>query len=98
MRGEIIAPYLPSVFALGLAGLSLLPAVCGNPKVLATFLVAAVALGFWNALLRRSGRRPRLEIAIKKQHYMQAFGQGAILLYWGWYWPTVYETLHLIVA
>ena len=94
----MLAPYLPSVFALALAGLGLLPAVRENPKVLAAFLVAAVALVLWNALLRRGGRRPRLEIAIKKQHYMQAIGQGAILLYWGWYWPPVYESLHLIVA
>jgi len=96
MRGQRIAPYLPSVFALALVGLGLLPVVRENPKVLATFLVAAAVLVLWNALLRR--RVPRLEIAVRKQHYMQAFGQGAILLYWGWYWPPVYESLHLIVA
>jgi hypothetical protein len=75
------ASYLPSLFAFALAGLSLLPAVHENPRVLAAFLIASAGIVLWNALLRRGGRSPRLEISIRKQHYMQAIGQGTILLY-----------------
>ena len=29
---------------------------------------------------------------------MQACAQGALLLYWGWYWREVYDSAHLLVA
>jgi hypothetical protein len=93
-----MATYLPLAFALGLGGLALLPDVRNNPKVLVTFLVAALVLILWNTLLLRAGRTLRLEIGVKKQHYIQACAQGTILLYWGWYWPKVYESFHLILA
>jgi len=82
--------------------LALLPAVVQNSRVQAAFLAAALFLAIWNALLfvrvHRTGRTPRLEVSLRKQHYIQACGQGAIFLYWGWYWPTVYESFHLILA
>ena len=39
-----------------------------------------------------------LEIALRKQHYLQACAQGSVLLYWGWYWRPVYESAQLIAA
>ena len=35
---------------------------------------------------------------LKAQHYLQACAQGAVLVYWGWYWRPVYDYAHLIVA
>jgi len=39
-----------------------------------------------------------LEVVLKKQHYLQACAQGSVLVYWGWYWPEVYASAHLILA
>ncbi|HEY1242614.1 MAG TPA: hypothetical protein VGF16_18760 [Bryobacteraceae bacterium] len=93
---------LPTPFALGLAGLALLPRVRGNPNVLWTFLGAAAVLVMWNAALllgtHRSGRTLAVEVNLRKQHYLQACAQGSVLVYWGWYWPQVYASAHLILA
>jgi hypothetical protein len=37
-------------------------------------------------------------VVLRKQHYVQACAQGSVLLYWGWYWPQVYESAHLLLA
>lgn len=93
---------LPLAFTFGLAGLALLAPVRQNPKVLTAFLGAALALSAWNAVLlvwvRRRGRTLALEVAVKKQHYLQACAGGAVLLYWGWHWPQVYDFAHFILA
>src|SRR5690349_16758812 len=93
---------LPFAFTAGLASLALLPVVRENPTVFWTFLGTAVALGAWNALLQlqavRTKRTLRLEVALRKQHYLQACAQGSVLLYWGWYWPQVYNSAHFILA
>jgi hypothetical protein len=93
---------LPLAFTGALAGLVLLAPVRGNPRLLLSFVSAALALGAWNAALaartRRRARTLSLEIVTRKQHYMQASAQLAVLLYWGWYWPQVYQSAHLIAA
>jgi hypothetical protein len=93
---------LPFAFTSGLAGLALLGPVRQNTKMLLAFLGAALALSAWNALLlivvQRSGRALKLELVARKQHYLQACAQGSVLLYWGWHWPQVYESFHLILA
>ena len=91
---------LPVAFALSLAGLVLLPAVRQNPRVSGVFLGAAAALCAWSALLSMQARSRRLalEVNLRKQHYVQACAQGSVLLYWGWHWPTVYESAHFILA
>jgi hypothetical protein len=96
------ARLLPFAFSFGLAGLTLLPQVRRNPKVLQAFLGVAIVLCVWNALLlvraRRTGRTLRLEVVVRKQHYVQACAQLAVLLYWGWYWPPVYAFGPFILA
>jgi hypothetical protein len=65
-------------------------------------LSAASALGAWNIALvlrtRRAGRTLKVEIVVRKQHYLQACAQATILLYWGWYWPPVYDAAPLLLA
>jgi len=39
-----------------------------------------------------------LDVVLRKQHYLQACAQGSVLLYWGWYWRTVYDSWYLILA
>ena len=93
---------LPLAFAFGLAGLSLLGAVRQNPRVLWTFLAAVAALSVWSALLlvrvRRTQRKLSLDVVPRKQHYVQACAQLAVLVYWGWYWPPVYAFGPFILA
>jgi hypothetical protein len=50
------------------------------------------------ALRLPSGRKLQIEIALKKQHYLQACAQGSVLLYWGWYWRPVYNFIPFIMA
>jgi hypothetical protein len=93
---------LPIAFTSGLAGLALLTPVNNNPKLLSAFEGAALVLFVWNALLfvwvGHKRKTLGIEIMLKKQHYLQACGQGVILMYWGWYWPQVYESFHLLLA
>ncbi|MBZ5580173.1 MAG: RnfABCDGE type electron transport complex subunit D [Acidobacteriia bacterium] len=93
---------LPLAFTLALAGLTLLGPVRQNPRVLWAFLGAAAVLCVWNAGLllrtRHTGRTLTAEVVLKKQHYLQACAQGSVLLYWGWYWPQVYASAHLLLA
>ena len=74
-----------------------------NPKVLWAFLGTALALCVWNAVLllwvrREKARTLRLEVVLKKQHYLQACVQGSLLAYWGWYWPPVYAFAPFLLA
>src|SRR6266853_1285242 len=92
---------LPLTFTIALAALSLLPVVRQNPRVLAAFLGAALVLAIWNGLMflfLRKERSLQVEVVLKKQHYLQACAQGSVLLYWGWHWHPVYESVHLILA
>src|SRR3989454_513885 len=93
---------LPLAFALGLVAFTLLYPIRQNAALLWSFLGAAAALMIWNAILfvaaRRAGRTLTLTIDLRKQHYLQACAQGSVLLYWGWYWRPVYDSVHLIAA
>ncbi len=93
---------LPPAFTAGLAGLAFLNPIRQNLKAQAAFLGAAAALCAWNVLLlilaRRQGRTLTLQVVAKKQHYVQACAQAAVLLYWGWYWPHVYAFGAFILA
>jgi Flp pilus assembly protein TadD len=50
------------------------------------------------AIARARGRQFALEVALRKQHYLQACSHLSILLYWGWYWREVYHAVPLIGA
>ena len=100
LAGRALA--FPLAFTLALASLALLPRVRQNPNVFWAFLGAAAVLFAWEVVLflrtRHTGRRLTLEVALRKQHYVQAAAQASVLLYWGWYWPEVYRSAHLILA
>jgi Flp pilus assembly protein TadD len=93
---------LPIIFSALLAGLALLPSVNGRPALQASILDASAALLAWAAgLAAWSVRRSRtlaLEVSLRKQHYLQACAQSAILVYWGMYWPEVPAAAPLIAA
>jgi hypothetical protein len=97
-----LAAWLPSVLAFALVALAFLPGTGRNAVVFSTLLTAAAVILGWNALLfahaRRTNRSLVADVALRKQHYLQACAQGSVLLYWGWYWPPVYDHAPLIGA
>jgi tetratricopeptide (TPR) repeat protein len=93
---------LPLAFTLLFLLFALQPAARENTAVLWAFGGAGAALLLWNATLlataSRSGRTLTLEVALRKQHYLQACAHLCILAYWGWYWHDVYSFAGFILA
>jgi hypothetical protein len=92
---------LNACFAAGLLVLSQLSVLEQRPTVRASIVAAALFLLAWSGLLfgvLRRGQKVTLEIVPRRQHYLQACQQGAVLLYWGYYWREVYHVWPLIVA
>ena len=88
-------------FVGGLLVLSQLPLLEPRPVVRASIVWAAAVLLAWSALLFgvvRRGQKVTLEVAPRRQHYLQACQQGLVLLYWGYYWREVYHAAPLILA
>ena len=96
------ASSMPLVLTLGVVALGFLGPVRSDPMLFRSFLGAGAMLAVWNAVLfgqaRRGGRTFALEVALRKQHYVQACVQGSILLYWGWHWRPVYDSAHLVAV
>lgn len=96
------ASVLPLVFALALLACGLVDAVRQHPRLWWSFLGAGVVLVTWSAILfcraQRTVRTLVLEVAPRKQHYVQACAQSAVLLYWGWHWREVYGAAPLIAG
>lgn len=93
---------IPVTFALLLVGFGLFPAIRHNGPLLRSFLGAGAALLVGSVVLlviaRRSGRTFTLELLFRKQHYLQACAQSAVLIYWGAYWQQVPDSALLILG
>src|SRR5256885_9881232 len=93
---------LPFAFTLALAALAFFAPVRQNPKLFFAFTAAAAVLLAWQLALLISATRInqnfKVEVVLRKQHYLQACAQGSVLLYWGWYWPPVYAFAPFILA
>jgi len=87
-------------FSAGLLLLSLL-VLQDRPVPRASAAAAALVLLAWSGLLfgiLRRGQTVALEIRPRRQHYLQACQQGAVILYWGYYWREVYHAAPLVAA
>src|SRR4029450_7363742 len=92
---------LNACFVAGLLVLSQLSLLQERPVVRASVVAAALVLLAWSGLLfgvLRRGQRVSLEIVPPRQPYLQACQQGAVILYWGYYWREVYHAAPLIAA
>ena len=92
---------LNGAFVLSLVVLSQLPLLDDRPVVSGSILGAAGVLLAWSVLLfglLRRGETLKLEIVLRRQHYLQAVLQGSLILYWGYYWREVYHAAPLILA
>jgi Na+-translocating ferredoxin:NAD+ oxidoreductase RnfD subunit len=91
---------VPLVFTTALLALTLLPRLRQNEALTWAFWGAAAVLLAWQGWLavrsRTSGPlrlgRPRA------QHWVQSLCQGAVYVYWGWYWPPVYDFAPLLLG
>lgn len=95
-----IFPPLASLVAL--AAVAFVPRVRDEGRLLESVIGAAAVLVVGYVWLFTSAMRAQraltIEVALRKQHYLQACAQASILSYWGWYWPEVYSHAPLIVA
>jgi hypothetical protein len=92
---------LSACFVAGLLVLSQLSLLQQRPTVRASIAGAALFLLAWSGLLflvLRRGQKVSLDIVLRRQHYLQAALQGALILYWGYYWREVYHAAPLIAA
>jgi hypothetical protein len=92
---------LNGCFVAGLLLLSQLPLLQQRTVVRASVVAAALFLLAWSGLLfgvLRRRQKVSLEVVLRRQHYLQACQQGAVILYWGYYWREVYHSAPLIAA
>ena len=93
---------VPLALTLGLALLSIVPRVSGNPILARSFWGAATVLFVWQLVLflrlRGKSEGRSLTTILRPQHYLQALVQVAVLVYWGWFWRPVYDFFWLLVA
>lgn len=86
---------MPLACSLALAALGFVPPIRDDANFVWSLRTAAALLVAWGAVLyvtgARTGRTLSVNVALRSQHYVQAFAHTSILLYWGYYWPTVYE-------
>jgi hypothetical protein len=90
-----------AAFIAAMLVLSQLPLFDQRPVVRTSLVGAALVLFAWSALLFGAvlrGQKVAFEVVLHRQHYFQACLQGALIVYWGYYWREVYHAAPLIVA
>ena len=99
-RSSSGALFVYVLFTMGLGAFTFLPEAQSNPRLYWSIAgtTAALTVGFALLWLRARRRPLRFEISLRAQHYLQASMQGAVYVYWGWYWPPVYAAIPLIAA
>jgi hypothetical protein len=80
--------------------MTLLPRVRQNELLTWSFWGAAAALLAWQAVLalRQPGGLRITTPTPRPQHYVQSLCQFGVYLYWGWFWPPVYDFAPLLIA
>jgi hypothetical protein len=91
---------IPLGFAAGVAALTALPRLQATPVLMWSFLGAAGALFVWALWLVVAGRRTYRIVLVppRPQHYIQTFCHTCVYLYWGYYWPPVYDYFPLLAG
>ena len=91
---------VPLAFTTGLLALTLLPRVRQHEALTWSFWGAAAVLLTWQAVVaaRRPGSVTVRVVPPRAQHYVQAMCHTTVYLYWGYYWPPVYDFWSLLLA
>lgn len=100
----------PSLPALLLLAVSFLPRIAGTATLALQVRAAAGLLVFWNVLwaaasargVRRAPPRrapaPRIDVVVRRPHWVQMLTQSGVYVYWGFYWDPVARYVPLLVA
>jgi TPR repeat protein len=101
-RNSVPPLTLALLATLLLGAFSLFPPVSGNLRLAEAFWGATASLlVLWFLLRRRvaqTGRRLSYEFVAHKVHWVQPLMQGCVYVYWGMYWPAVFDYAPLIAA
>jgi len=93
---------VPLALTLALLALSLLPRISGNGALAWSFRGAVAVFLAWQLVLATRALRdgaPSLRVPRPRpQHYVQSLCQLGVYVYWGWYWPPVYDFFPLLVG
>ena len=94
--------WLPATLTVSLGALAFLPRLLENTTLHRSVVTATIVLLAWQIALylrcRRTSVAPSLQVVLRPQHYVQALVQGAVFIYWGWYWQPVFHMAWLLVA
>ena len=94
--------WAPLALTLSLVLLTFTSRVQDNQILTWSFWGATILLLVWQITLflqvKRSSTGVSLRTELRPQHYVQALAQVAVLSYWGWHWPPVYDHAWLLVA
>ena len=78
-----------------------LPRVQATPRLTWSFWAAGGVLLLWQGWLAVTGPASSRRIVVVKprpQHYIQTFCHSCVYLYWGYYWPPVYDFFPLLAG
>ena len=93
---------VPLGLTLALLAVSLAPRVQASTVLAGSFQAAAAALAIWQAVLwlrlRAEPTGRSFKVVLRPQHYLQAAVQLSVFLYWGYFWPPVYDHAWLLVG
>jgi hypothetical protein len=91
---------VPLSFTAGVAALAALPRLQVTPVLFWSFLGAAGVLFLWALWLVLTARHPYRIVVVRprQQHYIQTFCHSCVYLYWGWFWPPVYDYFPLLAG
>lgn len=91
---------IPLGLTAALAALTALPRLQASPLLTGSVWGAAGVLFLWIAWLALVARPPRppriLWVKPRAQHYVQSLCQFGVYIYWGWFWPPVYDFMPLL--
>ncbi|MDA1091665.1 MAG: hypothetical protein O3A25_00120 [Acidobacteria bacterium] len=92
---------IPLALTAGMLGLSFVPRVREHSTLIWSFWLAVVVLLVWLGWLRHhlQDAPPRgFDVALRKQHWIQAILHTSVYVYWGTYWPPVVHHFWLLVG
>lgn len=93
---------LPAIFTAGLLLFTFLQRADDSARLRWTFVGVATVMAIWQLILRSVARRRGQTLTVEfvpiSSHYVQAFVQFSIMIWWGWFAPEVYLELPLILS
>jgi hypothetical protein len=93
---------IPLILIAAFFSLTFTPRVLANETLTTTFVLISIGLlvSYLILLFRVKTKKTPTDVIliISKPHYVQMVMHLSIFIYWGWYWPQVYEQAILIIA